>query len=230
MDQPHIPYRVSKNPRDVVDTTALNKRSEDLQSAWNISGDATANFEKENAKSPSTRTQSMCVFSAKIDELEAQARLENLYAEYLSAQIEIFKHNRLDEEEERARLLIFMREKRQKSAKNTKMSLAFLSERATFLELAAGTSAVRRTRSLDKILLSTTKQDGWKQKLVEIYEARKPGTEKFTKCNMLWCPVFKGYVSSYGVTVAQVVPQTVSASLATYLKSYRQRYSSQHIH
>jgi hypothetical protein len=206
--------------------------------SWKVSAEATAMFGEENAREPSTPIQNIRIFSAKIAELNAQSRLENLEAEYLSDRIENSKRGSPEDEQERARLLEQMRKKRQTSAEYTEKSLALQSERATFLESTTDVDAFKRSKLLESILLAPTMQvrgecesragqGRWKQKLVEFYDAGKPGIEKTMrdaqdrvkpiKYAELWCPVLQVYLDSSTVTASHVVPQTLSASLTTYL-------------
>jgi hypothetical protein len=145
-------------------------------------------YEEENAKEPSTPMQNIRVFSAKIEELDAQTRLADYEAEYLSSRIDTLKHNRPEDEDVSAELLAQMRKKRKTSAEHIKKSLALQSERATFLESTTDADALKRSELLEKILLSPTmkargesdsraSQGRWKQKLIEFYDAGKPGSE-----------------------------------------------------
>jgi hypothetical protein len=142
MDPTELPHRVSQTPKEITNPKTPKKTKPDeewqekIKIARKVSAEATAMYEEENAKKPSTPIQNIRVFSAKIEELDAHTRLADYEAEYLSSQIDALKRDRPEDEDDnmRAELLTQMRKKRKTSAEYIKKSLALQSERATFLE------------------------------------------------------------------------------------------------
>jgi DNA-directed RNA polymerase alpha subunit len=94
MDPTELPHRVSQTPKEATNpkTPKRGKREEEwrdeMKIAQKISAEATAIYEEENAKEPSTPMQRIRVFSRKIEELEAQIRLADCEAEYMSSQVD----------------------------------------------------------------------------------------------------------------------------------------------
>jgi hypothetical protein len=244
MDLSDLPHRVSQNPREITNPKTpegaiLDEWEEKVKTARKVSIEATALFQDENLKEPCTPEQRMRVYSAKIDELDAHARLQNCEAEHLSNLIETKKHERSEDDEDTiAELLEQLRKRRRTSSEHTKKALALRSERATFLESTSGSTALRRAELLENILLGPTKlgrrendrrsdQNSWKQKLVEFFDAGNPdcgrtvedfrtGVE-FIRYSELWCPVFQTYMPSDRIIAAHLAPKSLGTAVISYL-------------
>ena len=134
--------------------------------------------------------QNARIFGAKIDELEALIRLEDLEAESYARQVDTKKRANPDDEEI-AGLVSEMRKNRKASAEHIKKSLQLQSERATFLESTTDANALTRTKLLETILLAPidqalgkaekrVHQKSWKASLIQFYDAGERGSEVLT--------------------------------------------------
>jgi hypothetical protein len=241
MDPSKVPYRVSQTPKEIKTPKTPKKMDstkdweEKLQVARKVSTDATASYEEENAKEPSTPMQNMRVFSAKITELEALTRLTDVEAEHLSSQIDTLKRERPEDEDTIAELIDKMRKKRKTSAEHIQKSLALQSERATFLESTTGSNSMTRTELLETILLAPTKQKrgtvesrngqkAWKESLVEFYDFGEPGTRRSAGMNgekvrydQYWCPILREYMEPKVIKAAHIAPHTLGPTMISYL-------------
>jgi hypothetical protein len=162
MDPTKLLHRVSQTPNEITNPKTPKKTKldeewqEEIKIAQKVSTEATAIYEEENAKEPSTPMQNIRIFSVKIEELDAKTRLADYEAEYLSSRIDTLKHDRPEDEDIRAKLLAQIRKKRKTSAEYIKKSLALQSEQATFLESTIDADALKRSELLKKILLAPT--------------------------------------------------------------------------
>lgn len=233
---------MSQNPKDIDNPkSARDKRrdaewTEKLNIARKTSLDATARFEQENATEPSTPMQAARVYTAKIEQLGAQSRLDDIEAENYSRRIDALKRTRPADDEEVAELLGNMRKKRISSAERQKKLLALHSEQATFLESTTNSTPLTRAEFLETILLTATRQargeaesrnlqGPWKQSLVDFYDAGEPGSAKISIKNgvqsvryaWLWCPVSGDYLPSTSVRAAHIAPKRLGPSTLSYL-------------
>jgi hypothetical protein len=242
MEPTGLPHRVSQNPKDIAnpktakETNSDEEWDEKINDARKVSLEATAEFEKANAKEPSTPNQNIRVFTAKIEELEALIRLRGLEAEGYSRQVESLKPTKPGDDEEIVRLLAQMRKGRKSSAELTKMSLALQSERATFLESTTDTTALTRSQLLGDILLepmykargegeSRNRQSSWKQNLADFYNAGQPGSGvssnkkgvQSTRYSWIWCPVSQVYLESPYIRASHIAPKSLGPRVLSYL-------------
>jgi hypothetical protein len=243
MESTELPLRVSQNPNEIIENPKTPNKTvndddewkENLDVSRKVSLEAAARFQKENALGPSTPMQNARIFGAKIDELEALIRLEDLEAESYARQVDTKKRANPDDEEI-AGLVSEMRKNRKASAEHIKKSLQLQSERATFLESTTDANALTRTKLLETILLAPidqalgkaekrVHQKSCKASLIQFYDAGERGSEvptvkmgvPVTRYKYLWCPVLQEYFTSADVSASHVAPRCLSPGILSYL-------------